>query len=702
MLKLKNICKYYKIGKKKEVILDNVSINFPSKGLNVILGASGSGKSTLLNIIAGNIEADSGDIWLDNLCVSKFKDREYDAYRTNIVGNIFQDYNLINYMNVWDNVMINYNDGISRESVETLLKQLQIYDKKDMQINKLSGGERQRVAIARALVNNPKIILCDEPTGALDYQNGIIVMDILKKIADNKLVIVVTHDNYLANKYADRIISIKDGKCTCYDVTDDEDNTSLGKTKKKRLIKLALKNLSNKMFRTLLTSFSIALGFISMFMVLDLSYNFNDEIDRMEEDIVSVFPITISNGEYYDDGDDKYDNGLHIKNKKKYENIITNDYLDYLNGIDKIKYKTYEYDISMPIISDRYKSIPNIYFNVIPSNEYIIDNYDILYGRMIQNDNEIMLVTDKDNGIDKKILEYFNISDKVSASDILDRNVRIALNDDYYIKTDNYYVSNGNYKELYNKSDISLKIVGIIKEKEDNGLDNGFYFSENIVGKIIDGNKDSEIVKYQKEVDYNVLGLDIKKEEMLKYLGSDTLPSKINIYVNNLSDKEEVIKKLDEYTEIKYNDLMENVIDVVKNFIMIISGILLIFSLVSLIISLLLTGMLTSVRVLEQKKEIGILRSLGVSKKRIRGLFGTENGIIAIVSSMMGIMIIYLIKDKINTLLNTYVSVDNIFDMNYVILIFLIIFNMIIVKVSGFIPARRASRMEIVKCIYDK
>jgi putative ABC transport system permease protein len=112
--------------------------------------------------------------------------------------------------------------------------------------------------------------------------------------------------------------------------------------------------------------------------------------------------------------------------------------------------------------------------------------------------------------------------------------------------------------------------------------------------------------------------------------------------------------------------------------------------------------MLTSVRVLEQKKEIGILRSLGVSKKRIRGLFGTENGIIAIVSSMMGIMIIYLIKDKINTLLNTYVSVDNIFDMNYVILIFLIIFNMIIVKVSGFIPARRASRMEIVKCIYDK
>ena len=256
--------------------------------------------------------------------------------------------------------------------------------------------------------------------------------------------------------------------------------------------------------------------------------------------------------------------------------------------------------------------------------------------------------------------------------------------------------------KLYNKSDISLKIVGIIKEKEDNGLDSGFYFDGNIIDMIIDRNKDSEIVKHQKEVDYNVLGLGIKKEEMLKYLGSDTLPSKINIYVNNLSDKEEVIKKLDEYTEIKYTDLMENVIDVVKNFIMIISGILLIFSLVSLVISLLLTGMLTSVRVLEQKKEIGILRSLGVSKKRIRGLFGTENGIIAIVSSMMGIMIIYLIKDKINIFLNTYVSVDNIFDMNYVILMFLIIFNMIIVKVSGFIPARRASRMEIVKCIYDK
>ena len=180
MLKLKNICKYYNIGKKRKIILDNITLDFKDRELVFILGASGSGKSTLLNIISGNLSCDSGEVWLDGECITNYNDKELDNYRSSVIGNIFQDYNLIDYMSVINNIMLGYNHGLSKGEIDVLLKQLGIYDKKNIIVNKLSGGEKQRVAIARALVNNPDIVLADEPTGALDSKNGIMVMEILK------------------------------------------------------------------------------------------------------------------------------------------------------------------------------------------------------------------------------------------------------------------------------------------------------------------------------------------------------------------------------------------------------------------------------------------------------------------------------------------------------------------------------------------
>ena len=263
MLKLKKVCKYYIIGKNKKQVLDNITLDFKDRELVFILGASGSGKSTLLNIIGGNLKCDSGEIWLDGECISNYSDKELDHYRSLVIGNIFQDYNLIDYMNVIQNVMLGYTDGLSKKEIILLLKQLGVYEKRYEKVVNLSGGEKQRVAIARALASNPDIILADEPTGALDSKTGIEVMEILSKIATKKLVIVVSHDNYLANRYASRIINIRDGKCD-YGIINSNNlivtNERKNKSKIRAVIKFAIKGLWLKKIRTLFTALAISLG----------------------------------------------------------------------------------------------------------------------------------------------------------------------------------------------------------------------------------------------------------------------------------------------------------------------------------------------------------------------------------------------------------------------------------------------------------
>ena len=416
MLKLKNVCKYYKLGEEKKIILDNVNLDFKNRELVFILGASGSGKSTLLNIIGGNLKSDSGEIWLDGECISDYSDHEYDKYRSLVIGNIFQDYNLIDYLNVTENVLLGYSDGLSKKEIALLFKQLGIYDKRYEKVVNLSGGEKQRVAIARALVNNPDIILADEPTGALDSKNGIEVMEILSKIALNKLVIVVSHDNYLANKYASRIINIKDGKCDYVPLNENSFIVTDGRKDKSKIysvIKLAIKNLLIKKMRTIFTAIAISLGVISMSLVVNLYSNFSSEINNLEKGVVSVFPIIVNNGDYQvlDEKEKIINNKIVIKDRNKYihTNKINNNYLDYINHIDEIKYLTYDYDISLPLISDTYNKIDNKYLKIIPSEDYINDNYEILAGRNVKNKDEILLKLDNYNNVDSKLINNFNI-----------------------------------------------------------------------------------------------------------------------------------------------------------------------------------------------------------------------------------------------------------------------------------------------------
>lgn len=713
MLKLKNVCKSYIFDKTKSIVLDNITLDFKKGELVFILGTSGSGKSTLLNIIGGYLKCDSGEIWLDNICINKLSNKKLNDYHSNVIGNIFQDYNLIEYLNVIDNIKLALNDNENKKKINILLKQLGLYEKRKNIVNKLSGGEKQRVAIARALVNDPDIILADEPTGALDSKNSIEVMEILKKIAKNKLVIVVSHDNYLANKYASRIINIKDGKCEYYPIINNEISVSNIKKRRKKIfsiIKLAVKNLWLKKMRTFFTSLAISLGIVSMFIVSNLYYNFNDEIRGLEKNVVSVFPVSISNGDIENDNiiEKSSKNKIIIKDRKKWihTNNIDNKYINFLNNINEIKYITYNYDEFIPFISDKYNIIDNSYLMIIPSNEYIKDNFDILYGKNIASKNEILIKVDSSNNIDSRLLNYFNINNDIEYSDIIGRKIRVIVNDLYYSKNGNYYIINNNLDDIYNKSDIELEIVGVIKEKNIVDENNYIYYSRDLLNQVLDINEKSNIVKSQLLADYNVLGLNINKKDMLSYLGYNSLPNNINIYVDSLVNKDIILKKLDEYNKnndkLIYVDTMSMALNIVKNFINIISLVLISFSLICIIISSLMIALLTNVRVLERKKEVGIFRSIGASKKEIKRLFNTENIIIGLVALVISYLIILLLKNPINIIMKNYLDIDNIFKINYDVMMIIFFINLLIIKIAGIIPVKKASKLDIINCIYNR
>jgi len=306
MLKLKNIKKTYVSGDEKVEALKGINIEFRKSEFVSILGQSGCGKTTLLNIIGGLDRYTSGDLIINGKSTKDFKDRDWDAYRNYSVGFVFQSYNLIGHQTVLSNVELALTiSGVSRkERKQRAIKALEEVGLKEQihkRPNQLSGGQMQRVAIARALVNNPDIILADEPTGALDTKTSVQVMEILKKISKDKLIIMVTHNPELAEKYSSRIIKILDGK-----ITDDSDPIEHQKeekkkdTKKKRTsmkfltaLRLSLNNLMTKKGRTILTSFAGSIGIIGIALILAISTGVQNYINKVEEDTLSSYPITI-------------------------------------------------------------------------------------------------------------------------------------------------------------------------------------------------------------------------------------------------------------------------------------------------------------------------------------------------------------------------------------------------------------------------
>lgn len=746
MLNLKNITKIYKTSSFEQKALDDVSISFRNNEFVFILGESGSGKTTLLNIIGGFDNSYEGDLIINGKSTKNFKNEDFDSYRNNLLGLVFQNYNLINHLSVLENVelplkLANVDYKKRKELALLSLKKVNLENHIYKKPNELSGGERQRVAIARAIVNNPKIITLDEPTGALDSKTSIEIMELIKEISKDKLVIMVTHNKELSKKYASRIIELKDGKIikdtNNYNSNEKEEILLNKKTKMKFMdaLKLSLSNIKTKKGRTILTSLASSIGIIGIALVLSLSNGFNKQIKKYEQKIFSTMPIVINKEALNLTLDDNkklntYQNINYVIPRKsdsddiiKYNNI-SNDYLNYIEKINKDNIYGINY-VKNPNINFIYKDKnnklfltdnPTLNIKCIPktsnNNNFIDIYYDILKGRLPNSKNEIVLEVDSYNKVDSNLLELLGIdfSSNVNFDEIINSNINIVFNDDLYVRNNSYWSKSINLDKLYDKS-YPLKVVGIIRMKNIYPsiiTSSSILYTTDFINYLLDINSSSNIIKDQEKKDFDVLTGTIfknkaEKEKKLEYLGKNNSFSSITIYPKDFNSKEKIIKYLDKYNDdkkehdkISYTDESKLISVMTSSIIESITIVLVFFSSISLIVSSIMIGIVTYISVLERTKEIGILRSLGARKKDISRVFNAENFIIGISSGIFGIIVTKVLIIPVNIIIKNVTSLSNVAILSFKHIIILIIISLVITLIGGLIPSKISSNKNII------
>ena len=663
MLQLKNIVKTYEMGDTTQTALKGVSVSFRESEFVSILGQSGSGKTTLLNIIGGLDRYTDGDLIINGVSTKQYTDADWDAYRNHSIGFIFQSYNLIPHQTVLSNVEMALTlSGVSKkerkERAVAVLEKVGLSDHIHKRPNQMSGGQMQRVAIARALINNPDILLADEPTGALDSETSLQIMDLLKEIAKDKLVVMVTHNPELAEKYSTRIVNLLDGQIISdTDPFEPTENSVISNTEKSKKVSmsfltalsLSFNNLRTKKARTILTAFAGSIGIIGIALILSLSTGMSTYIDEIQKNTMESYPITIGTESFdmfslggNNMGDAMKEMEKREERKKRtavyadYSSIKRNDaftssfktnnltdfkkYLDnpeseinkYLgeNGVVytyDIKFSAFSYNKDNKLIDsdveieDEDKS-PNIFsgFSVFfPGSDeatatnfsqmlkgagdeaissIVTDNYDVIYGTWPEKYNEIVLVLNRENSISAKKLyqlgliteEQYNtalkdIKDGKEAKDIILKYDEICKHEFFMVPTCDMYLKNENntftkiedyseYEEELTKDKVKLKIVGIIRPKEDSEnmtISSTLAYTSLLTDYIIKYTNGSEVVSAQKKTpSVNVLSGtkfdassdEEKLEEARNYIKSLDEQGKANLYrmmiLSGQSDKE--------------------------------------------------------------------------------------------------------------------------------------------------------------------
>ena len=760
MLELKNINKSYKTGNFIQHALKNVDLSFRKNEFVAILGPSGSGKTTLLNIIGGLDRYDSGDLIINGKSTKKFKATEWDSYRNNCVGFIFQSYNLISHISVLENVemaltLSGYKRKNKKEKALEALEKVGLKDHAYKKPNQLSGGQMQRVAIARSLVNDPDIILADEPTGALDSATSVQIMNLIKEIAKDKLVIMVTHNPELAKDYANRIIEFKDGEILSDSNPINSEEENLGKVHIKKTvlsylsaIHLSFNNIKTKKGRTFLTAFAASIGIIGIALILSLSNGFQLQIDKFEKSTLSQMPITISSQamqmdestleeqmQTNTDKKDKYPNEKVVKptesvvEKMIHTNNITSDYLNYVDSIDKNLLSGISYlkktGLNLVTVDEdnNYKKIDmsnSMSYQLFPTRTseketgVVEDNYDVLAGSIDSKEIGLILAIDSKNGVDKSLIESlgFDSTKNISFDDILNKEIKLITNNDYYKQLGANFIPDSNYEKMYNSTNsITVKIKAIIRGKEDKEMftnQAAIFYTGALVDKIISINKASDIVKRQEELDYNILtGASFDdtttKNDVLAYLGADEIPAVIYLYPKDFKSKDKITSYLDRYNKnkvdtdkITYTDMAKLMSSLSSGIMDAITVVLIAFSSISLVVSSIMIAIITYISVLERTKEIGILRALGARAKDITRVFNAETMLIGLCSGILGLTIAYLLTFPANKIIENLSGLASVAKLNPIHAIILLLISVSLTVLSGFIPAKMASKKDPV------
>lgn len=813
MLELKKIYKEYITGDFKQIALDKVNLNFRKNEFVSILGPSGSGKTTLLNIIGGLDNYTSGDLIINEVSTRYFKDNDWDIYRNHRVGFIFQNYNLIGHQSILSNVELALTlSGVGkserRKKAILALKKVGLEKHINKNPNQLSGGQMQRVAIARALVNDPDILLADEPTGALDSTTSQQIMKLLKEVAKDKLVIMVTHNPELARAYSTRIIELRDGSIISDSNpyvgkvnTVEDEIIRKNKTKKthmsfKTALGLSFNNLKTKKGRTILTAFAGSIGIIGIALILSLSNGVNKYIERVEAETLSSYPLTImeesadltevmgilasgKDKEINHDKDKIYSNTIMNKMFNSFVTKVSKNDLKtfkkYLDNNDEIgKYVNeikYSYNIDLNIfntyngelvkvnpsnlmsdlgminsneMSSMYSSFGmgsnDVFVELMDNKENVLSQYDLIYGSYPEKYDEVVLIVNSNNEIsdytlyalglkEQKMLKemMYNVMKgeevddtnlEFSYEDICNIEFKLMINTDLFTKEGNRYVDRSNDLNYVNSildKSVPLKVVGILRGNDDSvsyvSKTGGVGYTSKLTEYVINNVKNSSIVHEQennKEVNIftgSSFELGESYEDNLRKLGVTSVdnPSSISIYSKDFEAKENVVRIIDEYNKetleekkITYTDTIGLLINNVTTIVNIISYVLIAFVSISLVVSSIMIGIITYISVLERTKEIGILRSIGASKKDIARVFNAETFIIGLFAGCMGIIITLILNIPINVIINNLSGISGITKLPLVGSIMLIIISVLLTMLGGLIPSKIASNKEPV------
>lgn len=786
MITLNNINKTYKTSNNVTNALQKVSTVIESSGLVSIVGASGSGKTTLLNLIGGLDNDYDGDIKFNNYNIKEYKGKDCDRYRSEKIGFIFQEYNLINTINVYTNIEMalslkRMSKKVKKEKIIEISKYLGIDHLLYKNPLQLSGGEKQRVAIARAIVKEPEVLLADEPTGALDSKTSKEIMEVIKKLSKDYLVIMVTHNEKLAYEYSNRIITMSDGKIINDENNnknpflektdiDYENNYPLNKkidikTKNKNpfdiLLKMSFNNLRKKLVRTLLMIIACSIGIVALCLVITVANGMNLYIQDVQEQALRTYPITINSTveDDYEEENKEYeqypDNDIiHIIDSpvsyNGHINTFTNDFMNYIRTMDNSYYSTMLYSgwVKMRLLSkhdNQYHMISSYSFlkELTYNNQYLQYEYDVLEGTLPESKEDLVLVIDKNNCINRYVLDSLGIVneniDSLQFSDIIGKTYKVITPDIYY-KKDNYrykIYSQLNYttQDIYDEASVELTIKGIIREKpsaKTKLYNTSILYSPLLTDYLLQYNQNCDIVLEQVnnpeinvltgekfeliETDSYIYTKEYQYENNLSNFGANFIVTRILIYTDKFNNFSLIHDYIENYNsnqisvnQIKYTDYLKDMTDEFSTFMDVLTKVLLLFALISLTVAAIMIIIITYVSVLENTKQVGILRSIGMSKLDVMGLFIYENAILGLSSGVIGVFVgTILIKPILNLIVNVIKDINlnsfnvnnlnmNGFNIGYQSL--LIIGSMVLTIMSGIIPSIIAGKQDPVKAL---
>ena len=852
MLQCKNVMKDYVSGDEIVHALKGVSLSFREHEFVSILGQSGCGKTTFLNIIGGLDHYTSGDLIINGKSTKDYSDKDWDTYRNHQVGFVFQSYNLIMHQSVLSNVelaltLTGVNKEERRKRAIDALNKVGLSDQIHKKPTQMSGGQMQRVAIARAIVNNPDIILADEPTGALDSTTSVQIMEILKEISKDKLVIMVTHNPQLADEYSSRIIRLKDGSLVSDSNPFNEQEMSVDTSVLKRpgmsfkmACSLSLNNLMTKKARTFLTSFAGSIGIIGIALIMSLSHGMQSYIDQMENDTMASYPIEIQSSS--SDMSTLMTTMMGMKKKteehkdsKIYSRPYVEDVLESLSSSKKnnlsafksyiesnkgkefrktAKAIEYDYNLNLQVYNENTDSglvqvSPNglldklgmsdmmslqsqfmdsssmtndqVWLSLPESKKLRDDEYQLVEGKWPTNYNEVVLEVDENNEItdyalyslglldqDELVKNYQKIlngeTDKISKTnlksysvdDILNLKFRLVLNSDLYQKVNGLWI-NQSENESYMQDVVSkspeIKVVGIIKPSDSTVSQptmGGVYYTKAMEEYVTSNTENAQIVKEQKTnpniniftqtefasgqkmsmsnlTNEQMMQLSsMSQEELMNYMNTYneninatydsnltklgvvdySTPTKISLYASSFDGKEKLGDLIADYNKkqkksnvITYNDFIGTMLSSVTSVVNIISYVLIAFVSVSLIVSSIMIGIITYISVLERTKEIGILRSIGASKKDITRVFNAETFIIGLISGVLGILITLVLNVPISLVVENMTGVSHIAKLPVNGAVFLIFIDLVLTILAGLIPSKIASKKDPVEAL---